>query len=150
MTPTQQTALEGLAGRSLTAPELAQIDVLLPIRNDVAIAEILSLGRVKSEIVIIGSGTVLNTMERGGEFLDLLTSLGATDRNIYWSMDLIKQGRLELGGTKVKAQLQQMATLKPDFAADIAALLALCEKPDPVHFNAVSDALNIAEGRNTL
>ena len=30
------------------------------------------------------------------------------------------------------------------------ALKALAETPDPIHYNAVSDALNIAEGRLTL
>ena len=32
----------------------------------------------------------------------------------------------------------------------IAALMATAERTEPIHFNAVSDALNIAEGRLTL
>lgn len=43
MTPQQKTALEALAGRALTAPEEAQLDPLLAIRNDEAIAGLLSL-----------------------------------------------------------------------------------------------------------
>ena len=42
MTPAQQTALEGLAGRPLDAGELATLTPLVAARNDVAIAATLS------------------------------------------------------------------------------------------------------------
>ena len=45
MTPAQLSALEGVAGRPLTAPEIAAIEPLLPERNDVAIAAIINAGQ---------------------------------------------------------------------------------------------------------
>jgi hypothetical protein len=60
MTPAQQLSLEGLISRELTGDEIAEIDPLLPDRNDVAIAAILSAGRVKTQPTPIGIGTVLS------------------------------------------------------------------------------------------
>lgn len=151
MTPAQQSALEGLVGRALTEVEVAQIDILLQNRNDVAIAAILSKGRVKVQSKEIGIGTILDVMApNGGIFLDNLVALGETDRNVYWSMDLLKQGRFDIGMPGSRAQVSALAQANPSLQPGIAALLATAEVPDQINFNAVSTALNIAEGRITL
>lgn len=151
MTPEQQAALEGLVERALTEAEITLIDALLPGRNDVEIAAILSAGRTKAQPKEIGIGTILAVMvPDGGVFLDNLNALGATDRNVYWSMELIRQGRFDIGMPAARTQVQALADDNPSLADGIAALLAVGEAPDPIHLNGVSDALNRAEGRMTL
>lgn len=61
MTPSQQAALESVAGRELTTDEATQIDAWLPTRRDDLITDLLSAGRTKYvearkvEIGIIGA-----------------------------------------------------------------------------------------------
>ena len=64
MTPTQQSALEALAGRPLTPDEVAQITPLLadPRRDDL-IAAILSVGRTRVE-----TGPVITTRGAASKF----------------------------------------------------------------------------------
>ena len=149
MTLAQQATLEGLAGRPLAAQEYVDIDALLPARNDVAIAGILSAGRVKTVPTPIGIGTVLAVMApSGGDFLNALEAMGAVDANVKWS--LIEQDSFDVGQPVTRAQLHDFAAAQRPLAPAIAALLAVAEQPDPISFNAVSDALNIAEGWMTL
>ena len=151
MTQAQQAALEAVAGRALTGAEIAAIDPLLPSRNDVAIANILSAGRVKTQPTPIGIGTVLAVMApSGGEFLNALESMGATDANVKWALKMIEQQTFDVGHPVTRAQLESFAVAAPTMAAAVGALLAVAEVADPIHYNAVSDALNIAEGRVTL
>ena len=151
MTPEQQAALEGLVGRALTAIELAAIDTQLPERNDVAIAAILSTDRVRVEPMRIGIGTILATMRpNGGAFLDALEALAATDANVKWTLKLIEQSNFDIGLPATREELSAFAAEHAELATAIAALLAVAEIDDPIHYNAVSDALNVAEGRLTL
>lgn len=151
MTPNQQSALEGLISRSLNGDEIAAIDLLLPERNDVAIAAILSTGRVKTQPTPIGIGTVLAVMApSGGEFLNALEGMGASDANVKWALKMIEQQTFDVGHAVTRAQLEAFAGAVPEMAAAVAALLAVAEVADPIHYNAVSDVLNIAEGRVTL
>ena len=151
MTPAQQAALEALAGRALSAEEQAEIDALLPGRDDVRIAAILSVGRVRVVPTRIGIGTILAVMApAGGDFLNALESLAPADSNVKWALKLIEQSSLDIGMAVTRAQLQDFAGRVPALAAGIAALLAVAEEADPIHYNAVSDALNAAEGRMTL
>ena len=151
MNQAQQSALEGLISRSLTGDEIAAIDLLLPERNDVTIAAILSTGRVKTQPTPIGIGTVLAVMApSGGEFLNALESMGATDANVKWALKMIEQSTFDVGHAVTRAQLEAFAGAAPEMAAAVGALLAVAEVADPIHYNAVSDALNIAEGRVTL
>lgn len=151
MNQAQQSALEAVAGRALTGEEIAAIDLLLPERNDVAIAAILSTGRVKTQPTPIGIGTVLAVMApSGGEFLNALEGMGATDANVKWALKMIEQGTFDVGHPVTRAQLEEFAVTAPEMAAAVGALLAVAEAPDPISFNTVSDALNIAEGRMTL
>jgi len=151
MNQAQQSALEGLISRSLNGDEVAAIDLLLPERNDVTIAAILSTGRVKTQPTPIGIGTVLAVMApSGGEFLNALEAMGVSDANVKWALKMIEQGTFDVGHPVTRAQLLDFAGKAPAMSGAIAALLAVAEAPDPISFNTVSDALNIAEGRMTL
>ena len=150
MTPDQQTALESLACRSLSADEIAAIDPLLPERNDVAIAALLP-PKVTIQSTPIGIGTILAVLApNGGAFLDALETLGQTDSNVKWALKLIEQSNFDVGMEATRQQMQAFAQAAPSFSDGIAALLATAERSEPIHYNAVSDALNIAEGRLML
>lgn len=150
MTPAQQTALEAVAVRALTTDEIAAIDPLLPDRMDVQIAALLP-PRVDIVSTPIGIGTILATLApNGGAFLDGLEALAATDSNVKWCLKLIEQGNLDVGMSATRQQMQQFAADAPGFAEGIGKLLQTAERATPIHYNAVSDALNVAEGRMTL
>lgn len=150
MTPAQQTALESLAGRPLSDDEIAAIDPLLPERNDVAIAALLP-PKVAIVSTPIGIGTILATLApNGGAFLDALEMLGQSDSNVKWALKLIEQSNFDVGMAATRMQMLEFAQAAPDFAAGIESLLATAERSEPIHTNAVSDALNVAEGRLTL
>ena len=148
MTPAQQTALESIVGRSLTADEITSIDPLLPDRNDVAIASILSVGRVSLRPFEIGNGLVLATigLASGNALLDTLSS-GADFRHVK---PLLEQGRLDISSAVARGALDGFAQAGVITQAEANAIKALAETPNPIHYNTVSDALNIAEGRITL
>lgn len=150
MTPAQQTALESLAGRPLSEDEIAAIEPLLPERNDVAIAALLP-PKVTVQSTPIGIGTILAVLApSGGAFLDALESAGVSDPNVKWALKLIEQSNFDVGMEATRQQMQAFAQAAPSFADGIAALLATAERSEPIHYNAVSDALNVAEGRITL
>ena len=150
MTPAQQGALESLAGRELTAAEVAAIEPFLVDRNDVAIAALLP-PKVTVVSTPIGIGTILATLApNGGAFLDALESAGQSDPNVKWALKLIEQSNFDVGMASTRAQMVAFAQAAPAFADGIAVLLATAERAEPIHYNAVSDALNIAEGRMTL
>lgn len=66
MTPAQQAALESLVSRVLTASEITTIDPLLVTRDDVAIAKVLSNGRVKYQTKMITERGVRAAMSTTG------------------------------------------------------------------------------------
>lgn len=131
--------------RAICPPEL------IAQRNDVAIAAALSVGRVKVQSRLIGIGTILATLgPQGGAFLDGLVKLGETDRNVYWAMELVRRGELDIGMDATRQQIGALIEQFPEMKPAVDALLSLAEVPDPVDVNAVSDALNKAEGRMTM
>lgn len=154
MTPAQQAALESVVGRALTQTEIDQIDPLLDYNNrqDMQIAEILSAGRVRTKPTLIGVGTILGAFSgTGGAFLDTLETIGQSNRDVHWLLEAnIKRGAFDVGDPASRAGLQAMAEQLPQYAAGITKLLQLGTEPDPIHYNKVSDALNIAEGRMVL
>lgn len=150
MTPAQQDALDSVAGKALTAEQLAAIEPFLADRNDVAIAALLP-PKVTRQSNPIGIGTILAVLApNGGSFLDALEAAGQSDPNVKWSLKLIEQSNFDVGMSATRAQMVAFAQAAPAFADGIAALLATAERSEPIHYNAVSDALNIAEGRLTL
>ena len=150
MTPTQQAALESVAGQELTDDQIAAIEPYLADRNDVAIAALLP-AKVVIVSTPIGIGTILAVLApNGGAFLDALETAGASDPNVKWALKLIEQSNFDVGMEATRQQLQAFAQAAPDFADGITALLATAERSELIHYNAVSDALNIAEGRLTL
>lgn len=151
MTPAQKSALEGLVNRPLTEAEEGYIDSFLPARDDVSIAGVLSVGRTALRENKIGIGTILAVMRpNGGAFLSGLKELAETDPNVFWTLELIKMGGLDVGMKETREELLKFAAARPDMAPAIEALLATAEVKDPIHYNAVSDALNVAEGRLRL
>ena len=150
MTPSQQAALESVAGKSLTPEQIAAIEPYLADRNDVAIASLLP-DKVTIVSTPIGIGTILAVLApNGGAFLDALEAAGASDPNVKWALKLIEQSNFDVGMGATRAQMVAFAQATPAFADGIAMLLATAEHSEPIHYNAVSDALNIAEGRLTL
>ena len=150
MTPAQQFALESVAGHSLTAEQIAAIEPYLADRNDVAIATLLP-PKVMVISTPIGIGTILAVLApNGGAFLDALESAGQSDPNVKWALKLIEQSNFDVGMAATRAQMAAFAQAAPAFADGIAALLATAERAEPIHYNAVSDALNVAEGRLML
>ena len=151
MTSEQQAALEKLAGRALSEDEVAAIEPLLLIRNDVAIADIISVGRTKTQDAQVGIDTILTTMKpNGGAFLDAIAELGKTNRDVYWGMDIIQRGVFNPGLAGARAFLNDLKVALPQFADDLDKIKMLADQPDPIHYNEVSNALNKAEGRETL
>ena len=150
MTPAQQLALESIAGRGLTADEMAAIEPHLESRNDGAIAALLPAA-VNVVPTPIGVGTILAVMApSGGDFLNGLEGMAASDANVKWSLKLIERGEFDIGHPVTRLQLSAFAQVNPALAPAISALLAVAERTEPVSTNAVSDALNIAEGRAAL
>jgi hypothetical protein len=151
MTGDQKSALEKVVGRVLTTEEITALGPLLDIRNDVEIARLLSLGRTRQVPTQVGVGTVMAAMgERGGAFLDAVTSLGVEDRQVYWGFDPVRRAVLDLSVPVARTMLAALRTKLPAYADDIDQLLVLGAEPDPIDFNRISDALNVAEGRMTL
>ena len=145
MTPAQQSALEELAGRPLTAGEFA----LAAIRNDAGLAESLS-GRVVVVSRAIGRGTILSVMAPlGGMFLAALRQIGATQpptvdtANVAEVVGLIDRADFDIGEPVARTQLQVFAEANPDFSAGISALLALAEEKAVIAPDVVSAILNI-------
>ena len=150
MTPAQQSALESVCGQVLTPEQITAIEPYVADRNDVAIAALLP-AKVSVVSTPIGIGTILAVLApNGGAFLDALESAGASDPNVKWALKLIEQSNFDVGMAVTRAQMQAFAQAVPVFADGISALLATAERSEPIHYNAVSDALNIAEGRLTL
>ena len=139
-----------------TAAILAMIDARAAIdpefaehvteRRDAQIAAALSEGRTKLVPTEIGSGTILAALgEGGGAFLDALVEIGTVNRNVYWTMDLIRQGRLRIDLPATRAGMQGLAAAVPSLAPAVQALLTLGYEPDPIDVGAVSAALNARE-----
>lgn len=162
MTPAQQTALETVAGRPLTPQEYVDIDALLPGRNDVAIAAILSVGRLRLVSHEIGERGILDALGSvaGDAFLSALEAIaapadlpaplqphyGAIRRGVAW----LKKDGLDVGSQTTRQLLDGLAAVGLVDAGSVTAVKSLAETADPIHYNAVSDALNIAEGRLML
>lgn len=141
MTPQQQSALEALAGRSLTVPEIAMANSRA---SDVLLAASLSAGRTRIVSRMVGVDDVLEQLApAGGDFLESLQQIAASgNTQIKWTVHLIEDGKLDAGRAVTRAQAQALAASVPSLAPAIAKLLALAEAPAPIDTAAVSAILN--------
>jgi hypothetical protein len=151
MNPEQLAALEAVAGRQITDAEKAVLADLVAVRNDVAVAALLSTGRMRYERTEIGVGTCIDVMGAdAGPFLDAVTALSEHDSTLRWGMNLFHKSKLDMSMLVTRQIIGALKTPLSQYANHIDALLQVGSVPNPVHFNAVSDALNVAEGRMTL
>ena len=118
-------------------------------RDDQAIADALSIGRMKIIPRPIGIGTIVGVMyPNGGLFLKQLEDMAAVtpetadSLNVKYTMEVIRAGNFDVGDPTYRLYLQAFAQGYTDFADGIAALLALAVMPDPVTVGEVSDVLN--------
>lgn len=157
MTPEQKLALEQVAGRTLTDPEITAIDLLLPARQDAQIAEILSTNRFKLVETYVDEGKIISTiaaidgdvvgLTAGNALLDELTT-----NPIYRHVKakLFRVG-LDVSQPTTRNALDNFVTYVTGIKQEYAdAIKNLARRDDPINFNRVSDALNVAEGRTTL
>lgn len=140
-----QTALEALAGRALTADEIALADA----RNDTALAA--SISTTLPPIIVpheIGEGTVLEVLGLAGGtvFLDAL----AGNPQFKYVCKLLERGTLDVGKPLVRSNITALADAGLIPTAAATALLALAERPDRLDTATVSAALNRAYGLLTL
>lgn len=143
MTPAQQSALEALVGRPLTADEVAHAEA----RNDGLLAATLTYDEIVSRE--IGRGAILAAMRpNGGLFIGTLRDIGATrprteqSANVEESVGLIDIGQFDVGMAATREQLLVFADSNPSMAADIQALLDLAKVRRTVPLDQVSAILN--------
>jgi hypothetical protein len=72
-----------------------------------------------------------------------LVAIGQSNRDVYWTMDLIKQGRLRIDLAATRAGLQGLAKAVPALESAVTALLTLGYAPDPISYADVSHALSL-------
>lgn len=156
MTPAQQAALEALAGRALSADEQAEIDALLTGRDDVRIAAVLNAGQ-PPKLKSLRVEEVFDTLFSTGDYMTMKMAqlegnpLAGMIFAVLADAKTLGPGLVDLQSpvtAELLNQLQSAALLSPTGRAALAARSA--ESPAPIHYNAVSDALNVAEGRMTL
>ena len=178
MSPNEQTALEGLAGRALLVDEVAALGPLVQARNDVAIAELLSVARVAIQPRTITARGVRAALPipTAVPFLALLREAATAASVPQWMGDVLtaagvptddhpayldtfacayawlqQEGGIDLGAATTRAMLDLIAASDPaKFGATVTTLKALAEHPDPIPFDRVSAALNKAQGLMTL
>lgn len=114
----------------------------MPMDDHGAIAAALSVGRTKIVPTPIGIGTVLAVMApQGGDFLNALETMGATDANVKWALKMIEQATFDIGHPVTRAQLAAFAQAAPALADGIAALLNVAVQDAPVSSQEVSKAM---------
>lgn len=150
MTPQQQAALQALAGRELTAPELQAAVAHVAAGNMEALAALLSAGRTK---VVSHFASERGVLERypGGPLaadalLGKLEAFAATDhpmaRIVGRALKFLAQAEgLDLGSAATQGLLQQLALGGVITEAERLGLRQMTLQPDPIHWHAVRDAL---------
>lgn len=162
MTPEVIAALQALVGRALTDDELAALAPLVAVRNDVATAALLSVGRVRIEARMLSERGVLSALgsEAGDKMLTALEGItsadslpaplrsnyGAIRRAVSW----LKGDGVDVGDPLTRGLLDALAATGVIQAASAAAVKRLAERPDAVAVSPVSDALNKAQGLMTM
>lgn len=156
MTPAQQAALEEVVGRVLTSDELTALDDLVSTRKDVEIAAILTAGQ-PSRLVSVAVEDVFSALYASGDYMTLKTAQLQGSQSAAFAFAVmadamaIGPGKVDFASAQTTNMLDRLQAEALLSAPGRAALLALATRPAaPIHYNAVSDALNVAEGRLLL
>lgn len=167
MTPEQRGALEVLVGRALTEQEVATIDPLLDGNNrrDDLIASLLSVGRTEvysrmtsarglAELYPGGpAGAEVILMKLEGAAAALKASpdqaLKVQGSLIARQLSFLNADGLDFGSAALRGMLDQFVP-SPLTEEEVTGLKAVATRPAPISIDAVSRALNIAEGRMVL
>lgn len=158
MTPEQQTALESLVARALTAEEIAQIDPLLDPdnRNDVAIAGALSVGRTAVVSQFVSERGILERYPHGPVEADaLITALEAFGATAHPMASIVRRALkflaqpegLDLGSPATQGLIDQLAAGGVLTTTQRDGLRTMATAAAPIDINDLSRALNTAEGR---
>lgn len=178
MGPKEQSALEALARRALSADEVVTLGPLVATRNDVAIAAVLSVGRtalalreitargVRAALPIVDAVRLLHLLQETAELgsvptwlTDVLTARGVPATEHFAYLDTLacahgwlqQETGIDLGSPTTRAMLDLIAESDQlTFDQTVDTLKALAERPDPIYFDQVSAALNTAQGFMTL
>lgn len=172
MTPNQQAALEALAGRALDAGDVATLDPLLAVRDDLAVSAHLSVGRVRleefrvSELVVrrelgvVPASRLLKVLRDSAAAADAgvvepwlgvaLAGMGVptSDHDAYQETVgaawrwLTQAEGLDVGAAAARDMLDLIAAGVPAVAAACATIKGLAVVADPLSSAAVSTALN--------
>jgi hypothetical protein len=132
---------EDIRNEILTNPDLFN---LLPDYK--TIATTMSVGRTKLVPTEIGEGTIIAKLREispgtEGQFLDFLVSLGGTQRDIYWMMNVIRSGRLRIDNPATRAGLVDLKNAIPTIAAQVDKLLELGVESDIITESQVKQAM---------
>lgn len=150
MTPQQQTALEALVSRTLTAEEVVQIDALLPTGSVGAIAALLSVGRTRVVSHFASERGILERFPLGPIAGDaLLTKLDAFAATAHPMASIVKRAMkflgqpegLDLGSPATQGLLDQLALGGVMTAEERAGLKTMATAPNPVAVADVETAL---------
>lgn len=171
MTPQQKSALEALMGATMTVEQESEIGPLVDSRDDAAVASLLSVGRTRTESVLVTTravraiGTVLprsrhaliSTLRDAASttpaWLDpTLTALGiavedhpaiADDLASAWAAlnSFTDGGGLDVGSSAARDMLDIIAAAVPEASAACIAVKALAERDAPLHHSEISAAL---------
>ena len=167
MNTEQKLALQSLVGRDLTAGDEQTLDPLVAERNDVAIAALLSVGRTRiTQPRLVGEGTISAALgvPAGPVFIYILGEAaktpivaetppeqGVASAMVRQAHRLITDKNFDVGLPSVRAGLDAFVGKLPGFTQTAAdAIKALAVVSDPVPTEAVSRALNLAEGRMVI
>lgn len=151
MTPAQQSALETLVGRSLTADEVASLSTWVPQRRDDLITDLLNTGRVKYAEKRLVEIAVVGAYPGGPVAADAL--LAKLEAHAAASAPLSRLvGRalkamavepgLNLGDPATHTMLDALVSASVITAEESAALKFVALVPDPLSRESVSRALN--------
>lgn len=150
MAPQQQAALEALAGRALTAPEVQAIDAHIAAGSLEAIAALLSAGRVRVASHFASERGVLERYPGGPIAADaLLAKLEAFALAGHPMSSIVKRALkflaqsdgLDLGSATTQALLQQLAAGGVITEEERQGLRHITLQADPIHWHAVRTAL---------
>lgn len=151
MTPEQQTALEALLGRTLTAEEVATVTPLVRQRDDTQLARRLSAGRTMVAEAYVSERGILDRWPTGpvaaDAFLVKLETFAASAHPLASVVSralrfLQMPEGLNIGSQATLAMLGALATAGAISKTEADNVAALGRVADPLTVAAVSAALN--------